>query len=123
MHMKPLGIHMVWVTVKDFNKAKDFFGKTLGMTLSQDSPEHSWAEFSTPEGARLGVSRESDNCPIKPGDNAVMCITVENAVAEKQELEAKGVRCWDIIEVPGHAKMFFIQDESNNYYQVVELLD
>lgn len=121
--MKPLGIQMIWVTVKDFNQAKDFFGKTLGMTLSQDSPEYNWAEFSTPEGARLGVCGESDHSPIKAGDNAVMCITVENAVEAKQELEAKGVHCWDIHEVPGHVKMFFIQDESDNYYQVVELLD
>ena len=121
--MKPLGIHMVWVTVKDMGKAKDFFGKTLGMTLTSDSPEHQWAEFSTPSGTHVGVSGDAEHCPIKPGDNAVMCITVENAQEAKQELEAKGVRCWDIHEVPGHVKMFFIQDESNNYYHVVQMLN
>ena len=121
--MKPLGIHMTWVAVKDFNQAKDFFGNTLGMTLMSDAPEHNWAEFSTPEGAMLGVAGSSDDCPIKPGDNAVLCITVEDAVATKEELEAKSVRCWDIIEVPGHVKMFLIQDESGNYYHIVQKLD
>jgi len=121
--MKPLGIQMVWVTVNDMNQAKEFFGKTLGMTLTQDSPEHSWAEFCIPEQKTyLGVSGPSDNCPIKPGDNAVICITVENVVATKEELEAKGVRCWDIVEVPEHVKMFLIQDESNNYYHIVQML-
>ncbi len=121
--MKPLGVHMVWVAVKDINQAKNFFGKTLGMTMTADSPEHSWAEFTTPEGAQLGVAGNTEgDCPIQPGDNAVMCITVENAEAAKQELEEKGVRCFDICEVPGHVKMFLIQDESDNYYHIVERL-
>ena len=120
--MKPLGIHMVWVTVADFNQAKDFFGKTLGMTLAADSPEHSWAEFTTPEGTAIGVSGNAEHSPVKPGDNAVICITVEDVVTSKQELEAQGVHCWDIHEVPGHVKMFFIQDASGNYYHVVQQL-
>ena|SRR5579872_4096173 len=116
---------MVWVAVKDINQAKEFFGKTLGMTMTADSPEHNWAEFTTPEGAQLGVAgnTQEDNCPIKPSDNAVMCITVENAENTKQELEAKGVRCFDIYEVPGHVKMFLVQDESDNYYHIVERLN
>jgi predicted enzyme related to lactoylglutathione lyase len=120
--MKPLGIQMVWVTVKDFQQAKEFFGNTLGFTQTSDSPEYNWAEFSTPSGAHLGVSGDAEHCPIKPGDNAVMCITVENAEETKKELESKGIKCWDIHEVPGHVKMFFIQDASDNYYHIVEML-
>ncbi len=121
--MKPLGIHMVWVTVADFNQAKEFFGTTLGMTLMADSPEHMWAEFTTPEGTFIGVSGNAEHSPVKPGGNAVICITVEDAVASKQELESKSVTCGDIHEVPGHVKMFLIQDASGNYYHIVQKLD
>jgi predicted enzyme related to lactoylglutathione lyase len=121
--MKPLGIDMVWVTVKDFKEAKNFFSNTLGMTIAADAPEHSWAEFETPHGSRIGICEESEHNPLHAGDNAVVCITVENAVAAKQELEEKNIRCWDIHEIPGHVKMFLMQDESHNYYQIVQLLD
>jgi predicted enzyme related to lactoylglutathione lyase len=121
--MKPVGIHMVWVTVQDINQAKNFFGKQLGMTLTADSPEHQWAEFATPQGTLVGVSGSTEHSPIKPGDNAVICITVEDAVTAKQELEADGVHCWDIHEIPGHVKMFFVQDPSKNYYHIVQRLD
>jgi catechol 2,3-dioxygenase-like lactoylglutathione lyase family enzyme len=120
--MKPLGIQMVWVVVKDFNQSKEFFTTTLGMTLIADSPEYNWAEFSTPEGTHLGMAGYDEQCPIKPGDNGVICITVEDVVATKQELESKDVRCWDIHEVPGHVKMFLIQDASENYYHIVQKL-
>lgn len=121
--MKPLGIDMAWVTVADMAQAKEFFVSTLGMTLEVDTPEYGWAELSTPRGTRLGIGVEADHNPIKAGSNAVLCITVEDAVQAKQELESKGVRCWDIHEVPGHVKMFFIQDTSGNFYHMVEILN
>lgn len=121
--MKSLNIQMVWVTVYNIENAKDFFTNKLGLTLCAYAPEHNWAEFSTPEGSLLGVCGYSETCPIKPGDNAVICITVENADEAKKELEEHNVRCFEMQEVPGHVKMFLIQDESKNYYHIVEKLE
>lgn len=122
--MKPRTIEMAWVVVNDLPQAKEFFTKTLGMTLTADSPEHNWAELSTSEGTmRIGVGANCSSSPIKAGQNAVICINVDDVVAVKQELEAKNVPViGDICEVPGHVKMILIQDSSGNYYNIVQKL-
>lgn len=121
--MKPQGIQMTWVVVHDFNQAKEFFTNTLGLTMTADSPEYNWAEFSSPQGARIGVAGQSDQCPIKAGGNAVVCITVENIEEAQKELEEKGTHIIGAIqEVPGHVKLLLIQDPSGNYYQLAQML-
>lgn len=121
--MEPQGIYMTWVTVKDFDKAKEFYTKTLGMTLQADSPEYQWAEVTAGNGVSIGISGCSENNPIQPGGNAVVCINVEDIVATKNELEAAGVRILgDITEVPGHVKMILIQDPSGNHFNIVQML-
>ena len=123
--MKPTGIEMAWVTVKDFNAAIDFFTNTLGLTLNMSSPEHNWAEFSSPSGAHVGICQEdtSTECPspIKAGGNAVICFTVADIEATKAELVEKGVELvGDIQEVPGHVKLLLIRDNSGNFYHIVQ---
>jgi len=121
--MKPQGIQMTWVVVHDFNQAKEFFTNTLGLTLVSDAPEYNWAEFSSPAGTHIGVAGEAEQCPVKAGSNAVVCITVEDIEEAQKEFEQKGVHIVGTIqEVPGHVKLLLIQDPSGNYYQIVQML-
>ena len=123
--MKPTGIEMAWVTVKDFNAAIDFFTNTLGLTLNMSSPEHNWAELSSPSGAHIGICQEDtsteSHSPIKAGGNAVICFTVADIEETKTELVEKGVELvGDIQEVPGHVKLLLIRDNSGNFYHIVQ---
>lgn len=122
--MKPRSIEMAWVVVNDLPQAKEFFTKILGMKLEADSPESNWAEVSTGEGTvRIGIGANCKDSAVKAGQNAVICINVDDVVAVKKELEAKNVPViGDICEVPGHVKMILIQDPSGNYYNLVQRL-
>jgi len=117
---------LAWIIASDTQKAKQFFGETLGLKISTDSSEHGWMEFVGHEGgATLGVGKECKTTApdLAAGQNAVVTMTVDNIVAMKKSLEDKGVKfLGDIIEVPGHVKMAMFCDADNNKFQIVEML-
>lgn len=125
--MKIKNIGLAWIATADIAKAKDFFANILELEVSADSQEHGWLEFKAAGSSFLlgvgEVKEESENSPVMPGYNAVVTFTVEDIVAAKQELEAKKVDIYDIVEVPGHVKMAFMQDPDGNVFQIVQMLE
>jgi len=125
--MKIKKIGLAWIATADIAKAKDFFANTLELEVSADSQEHGWLEFKAAgDSFLLGVGEvkeETENSPVMPGYNAVVTFTVDDLEATKKELEAKQVDIYDIIEVPGHVKMAFMQDPDGNVFQVVQMID
>lgn len=125
--MKVKNIGLAWIATADITKAKDFFSNTLGLEVTADSQEHGWLEFKAAGSSFLlgvgEVKEESENSPVMPGYNAVVTFTVDNIEETKKELEAKQVDIYDIVEVPGHVKMAFMQDADGNVFQIVEMLE
>ncbi len=125
--MKIKKIGLAWIATSDIAKAKDFFANSLELEISADSAEHGWLEFKAAgDSFLLGVGEvkeESENSPVMPGYNAVVTFTVDDIDATKKELEAKKVDIYDIVEVPGHVKMAFMQDPDGNIFQVVQMIE
>jgi|DEB19_MinimDraft_3_1074340.scaffolds.fasta_scaffold49308_3 predicted enzyme related to lactoylglutathione lyase len=125
--MKIKNIGLAWVTTADITKAKDFFANILELEVTADSQEHGWLEFKAADSSfLLGVGQvkpDDENSPVMPGYNAVVTFTVDDIVAAKKELEAKEVDIYDIVEVPGHVKMAFMQDPDGNVFQIVQMLE
>jgi predicted enzyme related to lactoylglutathione lyase len=123
--MIPKSIQMVWIVVADIGKAIRYYTDVMGMTLKAYDEEMGWAEFGGEEdgGAYLGVAQVNPNHPGKPGQNAVVCINVDNVVAARAELELKGARLLgEIQEVPGHVKLQTLMDLDGNVFQIAEVL-
>ncbi len=115
-----------WIATADIQKSKKFFIETLGLEIKNDTAEYGWMELQGHEGGMyLGVGQAQPEHPDeKPGMNAVVTMTVDDIVAAKKTLEAKGVRFIDeIIEVPGHVKMVTFVDPDGNRFQLVQELD
>ncbi len=119
-------IDLAWVTVADIKKAEKFFVETLGMKLNNKAEEWGWLEVAGQEGGMaLGIGKVQPHSPSyeKPGNNAVVTLTVTDIVASKADLEKRGVTfIGDIIEVPGHVKMATFTDPDNNVFQLVQTL-
>jgi len=115
---------LAWVTASDIKKAKAFFADTLGLDLTTDSAEHGWLELKGKDGGfTLGVGMSSPECPSKAGQNAVVCLDVDNVEETKKDLESKGVKfLGDIQEVPGHVKLALFADEDGNLFQLAQCL-
>lgn len=124
-----VGIHMVWVVVKDLDKAIQYYTETLGLALQDLSKEYGWAELSGPTGSRIGLAQhneksgEWDATNVKPGQNAVITFTVKDINAAIESYSQKGVRLLGkVMEVPGEVKLQTFQDLDGNLFQLAELL-
>ncbi|HEV2917407.1 MAG TPA: VOC family protein [Candidatus Babeliales bacterium] len=107
---------LAWISVSDIAKARKFFVDTLGMKIVSDHSEFNWLEVEGQNGgARIGIGSCGEQSPLKPGNNAVISLTVDDIVATKKMLEGKGVTIiGDIMEVPGQVKLLLIQDLDKN---------
>jgi len=125
--MKIKNISLAWIATSDIAKAKSFFGETLGLQVSDDSQDQGWLELRAKDDSfTLGIGAVNDehqNSPIEPGHNAVITFTVDDIESAKKELEAKEISVYDIIEIPGHVKMSFMQDFDGNLFQIVQPLN
>lgn len=123
-YMQIKKIELGWIIVSNFAKSKQFFSETLGLKILEQTEHYSWMELGAQEGdMRLGVGEycEEYSKDDKPGQNAVLALTVDNIVAAKKELEDKGVIfIGDIVEIPGNVKMATFKDLDGNKFQLVE---
>lgn len=117
MAIKKIGLS--WITISDFKKSEYFFVNTLGLKVLNKSPEYGWLELTGVNGgAVLGVGQcMEDN---KAGSNAVVTFTVDDIEETKENLENKGVKVSEIMEVPGHVKLANFADHDGNLFQLAE---
>lgn len=117
-------IQMVWLVVKDFESAVEFYTKVVGLKLMECSEEYGWAELQGHEGGcRLGIAKSRAEEKLGPGANSVPTFTVASLETSTAEMERKSCkRIGEIQEVPGHVKMLLFKDADGNHFQIVEML-
>lgn len=121
--MKIKNIGLAWISSSDLAKSKKFLVDTLGLEILEDVPNYNWMELAAADKAFiLGVGKDDGFSPVKPGQNAVVTLTVDDLKAAKSELEAKGITVGEIVEIPDHVKMAFVQDPDGNYFHLVQHL-
>lgn len=116
-------IDMVWMVVSDLSKAIEYYTKVVGLILREHDTQYGWAELSGKDarGTRLGLAQKSDHEPIKPGQNGIVTLTVDNIREAKEDLSKKGAKfVGDILEVPNIVKLQMIVDVDGNHFQLVE---
>lgn len=118
-------MELAWVVVSDFAKAKKFFTESIGLSVSSSNDKFGWAELSGKDGgAILGIATDNKHSPIRPGQNAIVTLTVDDIQKAKAQLMKKGVKMLgEIIEVPGAVKMQLFEDLDGNKFQLVEDLE
>jgi predicted enzyme related to lactoylglutathione lyase len=123
LKMAVKGIKLVWIVVKDLEKAIAFYTDIVGLTLSTVSKEYGWAELSGPEGTILGIVQENKDHNAKSGINAVITLTVDDIEASKRDFIKRGGKAiGDIQVVPGHVKLQDIVDPDGNMLQLAQEL-
>ncbi len=122
--MKTKSIGLLWIVVSNFKNALKFYTETMGLKVKELNEHYLWAELAGDEGGtRLGIAGSSEHSPIKPGQNAVFTVTVENLDRAIKHLKQKGVRLiGSIQEIPHEVKMQTAVDPDGNYFQLAELL-
>ncbi len=120
--MKTKSCELSWIVVSDFAKAKKFYSEVLGLKTVCSEDEWGWAELEGHNGgSRIGLTKDNQHSPIRPGQNAVITLVVDNLEKAIDELKSKKVKLLgEIQEVPGHVKLQLLADDDGNYLQLVE---
>ena len=110
-------VNVVYVYVKDWELAKKFYRETLDWPVAWTDDGVGWEEYGIEGATHVAINRWDANEPL-PGNGGLTCVlTVENVKQTDQELRAKGVKCGDIVDIPGVVKYGTFFDPEGNRFQ------
>ena len=107
------GVDFVPLSTKDFERAVEFYGETLGLPRSVYRPERNFAEFETGnltlsiiDGEAMGIGHNLNR--------TAMALHVDDVEAARAELEGRGVEFSGDIFDTGVCHMAFFDDPDGN---------
>jgi len=121
---------IAWYVVSDFERAKCFYGETLGLKKTFEIQQ--WAEFAAAEGApSIGLNgapvanrNAASNAPAGAAHSgATVVLKVADVEGTRASLLKKGVRFEEKIEeVPGVVRIATFYDPDGNRLQLAQVL-
>ena len=117
------GVGTVMVTVRDQDRAIEFYTEKLGFELRGDTPYgegERWFEFAPPRAATtVALVPEREGAPA--GRHANLGLTTEDVDADHSHLKEQGVDVDDVMRMGDPVPpMFFMRDQDGNQIFVVE---
>lgn len=77
--------------VRDAQRARAFYGETLGLPLGSHSPDGTWTEYDLPGGGCLALFRTDDIAPSAEAGGSI-ALEVDDLDALRAQLADQGVR-------------------------------
>ena len=114
------GIDVVSYNVADFERAKKFYGETLGLPIAAQMDGVGWIEYGFPNHTHLALNAWQGPGPVPTGGGATVVFGSKNVRAAVEHLRAKGVRCDDAVEIPGMVIYASFYDLDGNRLQIAE---
>jgi len=116
-------LNLIAYNVSNLERAKKFYGETLGLPVALALDQAGWVEYGLPHQAHLGINLWRGPDPMPPtnggGHATLTCDDVRGAIAR---LRAKGVRCDDVQEIPGMVILGNFYDPDGNLIQLAQTL-
>ena len=95
-------VNLVYYNVTDWEQAKDFYREVLEWPVAFADDEGGWIEYGHENEPHLAINRWDGPGPVPPRNGgATAVLTVEDAYETTAALRAKGVKCEDVVEIPG----------------------
>ena len=116
-------VNVVAYNVSDLERAKKFYGETLGLPVALALDQAGWIEYGRPNQAHLGINLWNGPDPMPSttggGHATLTCGDVRGTIAR---LRAKGVRCDEVQEIPGMVMLGNFYDPDGNLIQLAQTL-
>ena len=110
-------INVVSYNVSNWEQAKKFYGETLGLGEPAFlSDEAGWAEYGGENETHFALNK-SDS-PASGNGGATAVFTVDDAYKAVEELRKRGVKCEDVIPIPGMVTYATFYDPEGNKLQM-----
>ena len=110
-------INVVSYDVSNWDQAKKFYSETLGLgEPSFLGDEFGWAEWGGENETHFALNK-SAHSPSGNG-GAIVVFTVEDAYKAVEELRKRGVKCEDVVPIPGMVTYATFYDLEGNKLQM-----
>ncbi len=113
--------NVVSVNVTDWDRARKFYHETLGLPIAAEIEGVGWLEFGLPNQIHFALNKWNgpEPAPTNSG-NGTLIFGVDDARAVVEKLKAKGVRCEEVVEIPGMIIYGTFYDPEGNRFQVAQ---
>jgi predicted enzyme related to lactoylglutathione lyase len=108
-------VNVVSLDVTDWERAKKFYREVLDWPVAFSDEQAGWEEYGLENQAHVSITR-SDHAPAAHGGTTLV-MTVDNAKEATAALRAKGVRCDEVITIPGMVSYGTFYDPDGNRLQ------
>jgi predicted enzyme related to lactoylglutathione lyase len=109
-------VAVVALYVRNWEAAKKFYSEVLEWPVAYSSDEVGWIEYGQENEAHVAINRWDDARPI-PTSGATLVFTVDDPYQVTEALRLKGVRCDDVVHIPGVVTYGTFYDPEGNRMQ------
>ncbi len=113
-------VNVVYHYVTDLEAAKKFYTDLLGWPVAYDSPEAGWFEVGEPGKTHVALNKRTPGDPGTAGVGATITFTVDSADKTQAWLKQKGIKCDELMLIPGSMKLGTFYDPEGNRMHFVE---
>jgi predicted enzyme related to lactoylglutathione lyase len=110
-------VNVVSLEVTDWEAAKKFYREVLDWPVVNSYDDMGWEEYGLEDHAHVSISRSDKAHPDAGGTTLVL--TVDSATAAVAALRAKGIKCDDVVVIPGVVAISTFYDPFGNRIQFV----
>jgi predicted enzyme related to lactoylglutathione lyase len=112
-------VNVVYYYVKNWERAKRFYTDVLEWPVAYGSDEIGWMEFGRDNETHIAINLARPDEAAEPGGHggAIATLTVDDAHAVTAALRAKGVKCDDVVDIPGVVTYGTFYDPEGNRIQ------
>ncbi len=111
-------VNVVYYYVTDWEKAKQFYTDVLEWPVAYLDEAMGWMEFGLENEAHIAINRWDDPSTTPPHNGgATATLTVDDAQKVTDVLRAKGVKCDDVVGIPGVVSLGTFYDPDGNRIQ------
>ena len=115
-------VNVVSLTVTDWEGAKKFYGEVLDWPVVFADDQVGWYEYGRENEAHVSISRWMQPGPApSPLGGTTLVLTVDDAHEVTRQLRAKGIKCDDVMVIPGMVTFGGFYDLEGNRIQFASM--
>lgn len=112
-------VNVVYFYVTNWEVAKKFYRETLGWPVFFSDDEMGWEEYGAEGATHVAINHWDADSPPPRGSGTTCTLTVEDCFTTTERLRAKGVKCDDVVVIPGAVTFGTFYDPDGNRIQFV----
>lgn len=109
-------VNVVYAYVRNWEAAKKFYRETLEWPVAYSSDEVGWEEYGVDGATHVAINVWNETDPM-PQNGITVVLSVEDAYRTTEALCQRGVKCDEVVHIPGVVTYGTFYDLEGNRFQ------